>query len=123
MTNDGSVITSVFDVLLILVNAVFFSKDELHLPVEVTHGYVGKLLIRRDHRWISATVVRCHPHKVSKSSFFFFEKLYFFFQPLPEFPLPSMGGGGGGGGGGVFWTTHSMPWFPDSNRKWDSGFL
>ena len=51
MTNDGSVITSVFDVLLIfLVNAVFFSKDELHLPVEVTHGYVGKLLIRRDHR-------------------------------------------------------------------------
>ena len=51
MTNDGSVITSVFGVLLIfLVNAVFFSKDELHLPVEVTHGYVGKLLIRRDHR-------------------------------------------------------------------------
>ena len=71
MTNDGSVITSVFGVLLIfLVNAVFFSKDELHLPVEVTHGYVGKLLIRRDHRWISATVVRSHPHKVSKSSFF-----------------------------------------------------
>ena len=50
MTNDGSVITSVFDVLLILVNAVFFSKDELHLPVEVTHGYVGKLLIRRGRR-------------------------------------------------------------------------
>ena len=50
MTNDGSVITSVFDVLLILVNAVFFSKDELHLPVEVTHGYVGKLFIRQEHR-------------------------------------------------------------------------
>ena len=74
----------------------FFSEDELHLPVEVTHGYVGKLLIRRDRRWISATVVRCHPHKVSKSSFFFFEKLYFFFQPPLNFRRPPWGGGGYG---------------------------
>ena len=78
-----------------LVNAVFFSKDELHLPVEVTHGYVGKLLIRRDHRWISATVVRCHPHKVSKSSFFFW-KVVFLRPTPPEFPLLSRGGGGYG---------------------------
>ena len=68
MTNDGSVITSVFDVLLILVNAVFFSKDELHLPVEVTHGYVGKLLIRRElvQQSLGVTLIKCQ-----KVPFFF----------------------------------------------------
>ena len=102
MTNDGSVITSVFDVLLILVNAVFFSKDELHLPVEVTHGYVGKLLIRRDRRWISATVVRCHPHKVSKSSFFFLKSCISSSNP----PWISVALHGGGGGYGYFMELH-----------------
>ena len=75
----------------------FFSKDELHLPVEVTHGYVGKLLIRRDHRWISATVVRCHPHKVSKSSFFFFLKSCISSSNPPWISVALDGGGGGYG--------------------------
>ena len=40
---------------------LFFSKDELHLPVEVTHGYVGKLFIKQEHRLIGVTIIMCHP--------------------------------------------------------------
>ena len=55
---------------------LFFSKDELHLPVEVTHGYVGKLFIKQEHRLIGVTII------VSPSlrKGFFFENFSFVFK-------------------------------------------
>ena len=74
MADDGSVNVCIWCLTHFGECCFFLSKDELHLPVEVTHGYVGKFFIKQEHRWISVTIVRCQPHKVSHKVLFFFLK-------------------------------------------------